>query len=83
VVTRKILKKVTRTIFPGKNQENPASALIKRQLVRRCEQKNQRDFLVRDEANDLDRFWNDGLGLRIGSTVFGRAFGTSTMGQPS
>jgi hypothetical protein len=45
--------------------------------------KAQRALLVRDGAIDPGRFRNDGLGLRIGSTVLGRALGASTMGQPS
>jgi len=39
VVTRKIFKKVTKTIFPNKTPEIPAPALRKRQFIRRCEQK--------------------------------------------
>jgi hypothetical protein len=57
--------------------------LQKPQLIRRCEQKNQRDFLKRDGADEPRCFRNDGLRLRIGSTVFGRGLGTNTMGQPS
>jgi hypothetical protein len=39
VVTRKIFKKVTKTIFPNKTPEISTPALRKRQFIRRCEQK--------------------------------------------
>jgi hypothetical protein len=45
--------------------------------------KNQRALLPRGGAYDPGRFRNDGLVLRIGSTVLGRALGANTMGQPS
>jgi hypothetical protein len=47
----KSYKNVTRTIFPNELGRIPASPLRKPQLIRRCEQKNQRDFLPRDGGN--------------------------------
>jgi hypothetical protein len=79
----KSYEKVTRTIFPNEFEGISASSLRKQQLVRRCEQKNQRDFLPRGGENFPDCFRCGGLNFRIGSTVFGRGFGTSTIGQPS
>jgi hypothetical protein len=46
VVTRKIFKKVAGTMFPNKIVEISASPLRKPQLIRRGEQKNQRDFFA-------------------------------------
>jgi hypothetical protein len=45
--------------------------LRKRQLIRRCEQKIQRDFFPRDGGNFPECFRCGGLNFRIGSTVSG------------
>jgi hypothetical protein len=45
--------------------------------------KNQRNFSRRDGENFPECFHCGGLNFRIGSTVLGRGFGTSTIGQPS
>jgi len=79
----KSYRKVTGTIFPNERRGISASPLRKPQLIRRCEQKNQRDFLPRDGENFPEYFRCGNLNFRIGSTVFGRGFGTSTTGQPS
>lgn len=46
-----------------------------------------REYLSRRAARYASirpaKFWSSGFGFRMDSTVFGRAFGTKVMGQPS